>query len=151
MGQIRKLECYEVTVELPDKMSIPSVNKHKEVGRGGKHMYKPSRVRNYQEEVIRQLSSSCFSEINFKEKPVLRVKFVFYFKNRYWRRDVTNMIKSTEDALKEVLGVDDGRTIHVTADKVKHYEKIEKILISVEVTSEDEIEVEDESNARRIS
>lgn len=126
-----------MTVELPEGMSIPSVNKHKEVGRGGKHMYKNPRVRKYQEELIRQLKETDLANISEVKEPTVHVKFKFYFKNRYWRRDVTNMIKATEDGLKEVLGIDDGRTVHVTAEKIKHEFKQEKIEITINVFDED--------------
>lgn len=128
---------YNVVVILPESMSIPSVNKHKEPGRGGKHMYKNPRVRAYQEEIVEQLKDSCVANIVTYEKPILHVEFRFHFKNRYWRRDVTNMVKATEDALRDVIGIDDGRTVHVTAEKIKHTEKREMVEISVKVFDED--------------
>lgn len=128
-----------MTIELPEGMTIPSVNKHKEVGRGGKHMFKNPRVRKYQEEIKEQLKGSCLENVSSPDSPVLRVGFKFYFKNRYWRRDVTNMIKATEDGLKDVLGIDDGRTVYITAEKIRTSEKIEKVEIKVEVFDEDSV------------
>ena len=131
-GTVRKIEIFEFTVELPEGMSIPSVNKHKEVAKAG-HRYKNTRVRKYQEEVTKQVKKSSLIDLGSLESPVLKVEFKFIFKNRYWNRDVSNMFKATEDALKDAIGVDDSRTVYITGEKVKHEEKAEKIEIRVEV------------------
>lgn len=131
-----KLLTYTTVVELPDGMSIPSVNKHKEVGRGGKHMYKNPRVRKFQEELIKQVKESPLMGMRGLEKPIVKAHFKFKFRRRFWVRDVTNMFKATEDGVRDAIEVDDSRTVFITGEKIEIEGNREYISITLEVMDE---------------
>lgn len=133
---------YEVTVELPKGISIPSVNAHKEprLGKWGKiYMYKNPKVCIYQEELKNKLDSSCLTKLRgITPKPkAIKATFKFHFRKRFWRRDISNLIKATEDVVKDIVEIDDSRTVHITGEKIKIKDDNEFVTIILEVVSED--------------
>ena len=127
---------FSTEVELPEGMSIPSVNKHKDIGRGGKHMFKNPRVRAYQKEMVERVKESELMEMQGLEKPIIRAHFKFRFRRRFWVRDVTNMFKATEDAVRDAISVDDSRTVHITGEKIQIEGDREYVSITLEVVDE---------------
>jgi Holliday junction resolvase RusA-like endonuclease len=111
---------------------IPSVNhQYKPCMRKNKtlYLYKDPKVEKYQNE----FKSNCsLPNISHLEDPVLVVHFTFIFRTRFWQRDVSNMLKATEDALVSVIGIDDSRSLKVSAEKEKTEEK-SKEYVRVEI------------------
>ena len=61
----------------------------------------------------------------------LILNFTFLIRDRFWLRDVSNMCKATEDALVEVMGIDDSRVVKLTANKEQQKEKQEGVNICI--------------------
>ena len=124
----------KVRVELAEGMTIPSVNEHKQPNWRAKRMYKKPQIDEFQESLRYRLRNAGLGEITEFSNPKVEVWFKFCFKNRFWIRDVSNMIKATEDALRDVIGIDDSRTLKIHGEKEKIEGKIEIIEIELEIT-----------------
>jgi Holliday junction resolvase RusA-like endonuclease len=132
---------YEATIKL-EKTKLPSVNNTYKPGiRQGKYpyLYKHPSVAKYQKEFIELAEKTDLIKIRPLHVHALEVIFKFYFRTRFWNRDLTNLVKATEDALKEVVEVDDSRTIHTEQTKVHWNEPYEAIELKVIVHERDNI------------
>lgn len=126
---------FKTTVTLPDKMSIPSVNKHKQPSKYGR-MYKPKKIAKFQEEVTEQIKNSNLMGLKDIKSPIIHAHFKFVFRRRFWRRDVTNMFKAVEDAVRDAIEVDDSKTIHITGEKIESSGNLEYIDITMKVLND---------------
>lgn len=106
-----------------DQGTIPSINAEYIPVRRGRRAVKTLTTwgRDYKQSIIDQ--SVDFTEIPrwidgvklaLDRQLHLAVDFVVFYNHQHNRRDCTNMIKLTEDALSTVLGVDDSRNKTVT-------------------------------------
>lgn len=97
---------------------------------GGPYLYLAPEARKYKKDLIDRLQEEV-SEKGFpygKEFPY-KVSYTFLVNKD---RDVTNMIKVTEDALSEAIGVDDSVWEEVVAKKVIR-EDMEKEVVIIEL------------------
>lgn len=105
-------------------------NKGKGGNGSGPYLYLAPEARKYKKELIEKLQEEV-SEKGFpygKEFPY-KVSYTFLVNKD---RDVTNMIKVTEDALSEAIGVDDSVWEEVVAKKVIK-EDLEKEVVIIEL------------------
>lgn len=119
-------------------MFVPSTNYLYKPGiRGGRfpYLYKVESVVAFQEELITQGNASGLVKIRDLtiSSPAYTLSLVFLIRDRFWSRDVSNMVKASEDALVEVIGIDDSRAITVTATKERQIGKKEGIGITIEL------------------
>lgn len=106
---------------------IPSVNMHSKPGvrkNGIPYLYKPSSVEKYQKELICLCQKTDLHNIKQYHVETAHIEFHFIFHKRFFRRDCSNMTKSTEDALVSVIEVDDSRFLKVISEK--HYQPDKK-------------------------
>lgn len=89
---------------------IPSLNSMYKWGRGGK-VYKVREVYVYQDQIIKQLRDK-FPDLDVKDVPRFKLTLDFVLADGIGRRDYDNMIKATQDAIFQFLGVDDNRVYH---------------------------------------
>ena len=122
-------------MELPDGMTIPSVNEHKQPNWSAKRMYKKPQVDEYQESLRYRIKQTDLIRLKELEDPnvKLEVWFKFCFRKRFWVRDVSNMIKATEDSLRDAIEIDDSRTLKMHGEKEQIKGDIEIVEIEVEV------------------
>jgi len=62
------------------------------------------------------------------------VDMIFYLRNHFTNRDVSNLVKISEDALVRATGVDDSKTIKFIASKLRSESNNESICITVALT-----------------
>lgn len=125
---------YSATIWFPLGVYIPSTNYLYKPGIRKKrfpYLYKHESVVEFQERVIalaRETDLSLLRDVSFSQ---FDLSLVFLIRDRFWRRDVSNMIKATEDALVEIIGVDDSRVISITARKERQVCKEEGMEIII--------------------
>lgn len=113
-------------------MSIPSVNKHKDISKYGR-MFKPKKIADFQKEVMEQVEKSVLMGLKGIDSPIIHAHFKFIFRRRFWLRDVTNMFKAVEDSVRDAINVDDSKTIHITGEKIESSGNLEYIDITMKV------------------
>lgn len=126
-------------VQLPCEMLIPSYNFlfHPSIRGGKPHLYKDERVVKFQRYLIGELGQNnelirLASVHKIIPLIIVRASFVFAFKERFFGRDTSNAIKATEDALVQVIGIDDSQFISVQGEKVRSDDNnIEKVSIEL--------------------
>lgn len=84
--------------------------------KGGLYMYLHPEAKRYKEKLIKQFTEQI-KENGFPYGKVFPFKVVYTF-YVLTERDVTNMIKVTEDALSEAIGVDDSVWDQIVANRV---------------------------------
>ena len=111
------------TFKIKYQGKIPSVNQLYLTGRHG------SRVWTYinpvvadfkkfiEKELIKQGIADQFEQYNGKEIGV-EINFSFVIHENYWRRDVSNLIKATEDAIVNAGKIDDRYNLIVDSRKI---------------------------------
>lgn len=127
-------------LDIAAPLKIPSVNNmykpKSSFGKSFAWLYKDNKVQLYQDEVIRQSSVSSLSVISqYADKiDYVDVEFCFLLDKNLDKRDVSNMIKMTEDALMMVTKIDDSRHRKVTALKAMSLiPKMEFVICKYEV------------------
>lgn len=111
---------------------IPSVNSQYGIGRHGQVYRSPELVKFEQELkdqiVIVDPKKNCPW---IQPMEIYDVHFVFIMNKSFWKRDVSNCVKSTEDIIFRCLGVDDSRVL--THDDRKQFMKgdLEKIIFRI--------------------
>lgn len=128
--------------------SLPSVNDMYKVGRnsyGGSWIYLNPTVAKYKslikEKLIEQGVQEYFNKLE-NGKYVFKVNLIFMLNNNFWKRDVSNIIKATEDALTDATGHDDRYNVEVSSVKVMNdVSDFETVIICIEETelNEDEL------------
>ncbi len=96
-------------------------------GQGGVYLYLSPEARRYKSRLLKELEREVRnSGFPVGEEFPRRVVYNFYISKD---RDVTNMIKVTEDALSEAIGVDDSVWSEVVAKKVVDGELEDEVVI----------------------
>jgi Holliday junction resolvase RusA-like endonuclease len=116
---------------------IPSLNDMYKIGRGrgGRTwLFLNPEVDDYKSKVkadmIKQGVSDAFAK--YKDMDVaLELEVLCVFKQNFWRRDVTNTVKATEDAVSEVIQINDNRNIRLSSQKILNDRDDKEYLIIV--------------------
>ena len=131
--------------EIDAPMKIPSVNSmykpRSVLGKSFAWLYKDEKVEAYQNLIVSQARKGDFQRINDYIQNVLYVdvEFIFLLDKNFYKRDTSNMIKMTEDALMKITEIDDSKHRKVTAMKaLSHIPKKEYIICKYEVHYEDQ-------------
>lgn len=112
---------------------IPSVNSMYDHCRtsDGVRVYKSAETVNFQnsigEQIVKSVDLKKYPWINDKNLYITDYKFVL--RNTFDRRDTSNMVKATEDAIHSVLQSNDNRVIKCTAQKFNNPEMIQEMII----------------------
>ena len=103
---------------------IPSLNVMYFRRKGG-GVYLNPEVYDLKSKVDEDLTRSTFKSTVMKaisevEDPVaeLRLDYVLTDDQYFWSRDSSNLIKSVEDAIQDVIGLNDNRNMRVTSNKI---------------------------------
>lgn len=118
------MNLHKVKIKYDGK--IPSVNQLYLVGhgRGGRTWtYQNPDAVKYKDFIKRELDNKKFSEEfeQYKEKDVIiKLDISFILKDNFWRRDVSNLMKATEDAIVNSIGIDDRYNLEITMRKVQN-------------------------------
>lgn len=102
---------------------IPSVNsmyKPKSMfGKSFAWLYKDAKVETYQNSLIAAAKTGNFAKVcKYKDSiDYIDIKFIFLLDKNFYKRDVSNMVKMTEDALMQVTEVDDSKHRSISAFK----------------------------------
>lgn len=125
-------------IEAPAK--IPSVNSmykpKSSFGKSFAWLYKDTKVETFQEKVIELAKKGPFAAIDAYKDDInyIDIQYTFLLDKNFYKRDVSNMIKMTEDALMSVTGVDDSKHRSVYAHKALSYiPKMEYIICKYEI------------------
>lgn len=126
---------FKTIIELD--LSIPSVNYSYKPGRtknGKLYLFKDRSVVKFQEELF----DKCYeTDLRKAEKLddtyAVELQLIFYLRQRFWNRDLSNMIKAVEDVIVKITKVDDSRTIKINAEKrqTTEQEKVEIMFTSI--------------------
>lgn len=123
---------------------IPSVNcAYKPRASGRKvWMYMDPDVGDYKTQIYELVQNSKLMELKqYKDKiRYLRLSLVMYIHDSFWVRDTSNMVKITEDAIAEAIGIDDRFTLSVLSTKVKSPSAQEAVGIRIRAYLQDEDE-----------
>ena len=125
---------YKTVIWLPDGIYIPSTNYLYKPGiRGRKfpYLYKEESVAKYQKLLIYLGETTPLSRIQETVYFSLNLSLTFFIRDRFWLRDVSNMVKATEDAIVDIIGIDDSRVLQLTAQKILQKQKREGIGIRI--------------------
>lgn len=128
--------------------NFPSVNELYKIGRaaGGRSwLYKDPSVDQY-EKFIKESLLNLKADVEFeayKDKQVMcSVDLTFSFSQNFWMRDVSNLVKSTEDGIKKATGVDDRFSFSVNQTKLFNDVNVfEYLIVKIEVFELDEAAV----------
>lgn len=116
---------------------IPSENFIYKPGKtkyGKVYLYKTSKIKKYQEELIEKGEITELINIRKLDRIVsLRVNLLFNLTENLFKRDATNMVKATEDAITKIIGVDDSKTTHLKVHKELTTQERESILVEITV------------------
>ena len=126
---------YIATIWFPDGMYIPSTNYLYKPGiRGGKfpYLYKEESVEEFQALLVSLGEETQLIRIREIEYFSLSLDLTFFIRDRFWRRDVSNCVKSVEDAIVRIIGIDDSRVVCLTAKKIKQQHKREGVGIRID-------------------
>lgn len=108
---------------------IPSVNAMYNYSKNG--VYKAAETVNFQnaigDQIVNSVDLNKYPWINDKNLYITDYKFIL--RNNFDVRDTSNMIKSTEDAIHNVLRSNDNRVIKCTAQKFNNPEMIQEMII----------------------
>lgn len=125
--------------------NFPSVNEMYKVGRarGGRSwVYLDPSIKDFKEWVKSSLDMQGTREefLVYKGKSVMvNMRMIFSFSQSFWTRDVSNLIKAVEDAVKEAIGIDDRFTITLNMDKLLNdKDNYEYLILVMEVCELDE-------------
>lgn len=126
---------YKAELFLEDK--IPSENFIYKPGKtkyGKVYLYKTSKIKKYQEELIEKGEITELANIRKLDRVIsLRMNLVFNLTENLFKRDATNMVKATEDAITKIIGVDDSKTTHLKVSKKLTTQTQESISIEISV------------------
>ena len=128
-------DTYTTTIWLPDGMYVPSTNYLYKPGiRGGRfpYLYKEESVEEFQTLFISLGEETSLIHLREKKYFSLDLYLTFFIRDRFWRRDVSNCVKSVEDALVRIIGIDDSRVLLLTAKKIQQKQKKEGIGIRID-------------------
>lgn len=103
---------------------MPGVSK---TGKG--YLYKNPDIRKFQEDLINQLTPQ-FKDYKLPEK-YYSVTLVFFLNKRFNSRDVSNMFKISEDAVKDVVKKDDSKYVNIHGYKRMSTDENEYILLII--------------------
>ena len=122
-------------IELTKGTFIPSVNNLARAVRTkfGVRVYKTKNVREFQDKFHKLLLETPLVQILEYDVLSANVNFIFNIYSRFDVRDTSNMIKISEDVLKDVIGVDDNRFIKICGEKRKLADKSLPETIDIEV------------------
>lgn len=111
-------------------LTIPSVNyiyKPGKTKQGRLYLRKDTKVKKFQEEFIEKGEKTDLAKIRDMEIDTFECFLTFYIKKRFWTRDVSNMVKAVEDAIVEIIGVDDSRVTDICGRKRMVKSSVESI------------------------
>lgn len=125
--------------------NFPSVNEMYKVGRasGGRSwIYLDPNIKDFKEWVVSSLVQQEAREkfAEFKKKDVMiNMRLIFSFSQNFWKRDVSNLVKATEDAIKDSILIDDSFTVSLSMDKlINDKDNYEYLIVVMEVFDLDE-------------
>lgn len=125
--------------------NFPSVNELYKIGRasGGRSwLYKDPAIEQYERFIRESLQQQDIDKIfeQYSGKNVMcKVNMTFAFSQNFWMRDVSNLVKSTEDGIKKATGVDD--RFSFTVEQTKLFNDInvfEYLILRIEVYQQDQ-------------
>ena len=113
----------ELKFEIGYIKQIPSVNRYFTITKNGRLILQ-SQIVKYKNMVTRSMLSIISRGEFTKKYPMLsddkvplRLEINAYFNYRFKSRDVTNIVKHTEDAIYKYLGINDKRNVEVLVRK----------------------------------
>ncbi|QIG71329.1 hypothetical protein EVB94_222 [Rhizobium phage RHph_TM40] len=122
--------------------SIPSENDLYKPNYRSKHMYKNPEIGGYQDDFIELGKKTDLIKVrDYVDKwSEIRVEFHFYLRSnrKIWGLDVTNMVKATEDALKDITKIDDSKHKSVTSEKYESEDEYESVKVVYRMKLKDE-------------
>ncbi len=127
---------YDVTIWFPDGVCIPSTNYLYKPGIRAKrfpYLYKEETIVTFQNIFIDLAKTTDLASVKGEKCDYFDISLDFLIRDRFWNRDVSNMVKSVEDAIVTIIGIDDSRVIHLHASKEKQQRKQEGIKIHLEL------------------
>lgn len=110
---------------------IPSENCLYKPARSGRKswMYKDPDIAAYQSDIVQMLSGTDINDI--PKYDYIELHMIFFIKTGFLKRDTTNMVKATEDAIVRSSGTDDAYHFRVSTEKLPSPNEKEYILISI--------------------
>lgn len=122
---------FNAIIKYPIGTKIPSINQMYLTRRGGGRYLNPE-VANHKLHIKTQIIKQGMSDY-FKDKKdiAIELEILVIFKTRFWVRDVSNIIKATEDAIAEVIKVDDKYNVRVSTRKILNDKDDHEYLIIV--------------------
>lgn len=127
-------DTYSAMIWFPSGVIVPSLNHLYKPGiKAGRfpYLYKDERVLKFQEQLIELGEHTDLVRMRGVPYFSLDLSLVFFIRDRFWRRDCSNLVKATEDGIVKIIGIDDSRIIHLEASKERKKDKIEGIRISI--------------------
>lgn len=118
---------YKALVQVEKILSVNSLYSPGVTKYGKPYLYKNPAVSNYQEWLKYQFSNQLGTL-----KSVEEISWIFLFSSRITSRDVSNMIKIAEDALKESIKLDDSLFYTIHLHKIKTSFTSEYIIVLIE-------------------
>lgn len=125
-------DCFFARESFFDLPSIPSVNSQYAATRRrgrGRRIYKKNTVASFQQILEEKGQDSALSRL-LEGKPYKSGEWAFEIcllfllqRKLFWRRDVSNMIKSSEDAIARIIQVQDHWTLRIHSFKFFMQEK----------------------------
>lgn len=114
---------FEYKTVIRPQCKIPSVNCAYKPACNGRYarLYLDPEVSDYKTQITELVQMSELIRVRDHKDQDVRMKLFLAFyigTSHFWTRDTSNMIKITEDAIVEAIGIDDRFTISVIACKV---------------------------------
>lgn len=117
------------------KKRIPSVNQAHKIGRNRFKVwiYLNPTISDFISEVTHTLRKQKIHEYfaDKKENFVVELQIIYVLKNRFWKRDVTNLTKYLEDGIVKASGIDDSLHTKVNVRKIENDIDDEEYIIIV--------------------
>lgn len=122
---------------------IPSVNCAYKPAHNGRRawLYLDPEVGDFKTQVTELVQMTDIKALKALKDQDVRLKLflVFYIsKSHFWSRDTSNMIKVTEDAIVDAIGIDDRFTTLVSACKVQSPSNLEAIGIRLRAYTDED-------------
>lgn len=117
------LECIGYKALVKPSGKIPSVNCAYKPGQNGRRawLYLDPEVGQFKTEITELVQMSDLMKLKAYKDGInhLKLNMVMYIsRDGFWKRDTSNMVKITEDAIAEAVGIDDRFTLMVSSIKV---------------------------------
>ena len=130
---------------------LPSLNKMYQIGAGGRVFLNPD-VKRLKERVRECLIKDGWPKkiaamkqaVNSDKKQLAYLTLTFVLKDdhKFWERDVTNLVKGTEDAIQDITKMNDSFNVKVRLNKilndVEDNPKLEYIIPEFQIIAEDD-------------